>query len=89
MSSGLTFNRGFKKHFFSVGVHMTYASNDDFEIKSYLKQEAYLSKALIGYHYSSSKVDLNKGKSQIFSVCKIHRFSFEFDRFSIQFYDLF
>ncbi|MDG1915388.1 MAG: hypothetical protein P8I55_12480 [Crocinitomix sp.] len=57
MSSGLTFNRGFKKHFFSVGVHMTYASNDDFEIKSYLKQEAYLSKALIGYHYSSSKVD--------------------------------
>ena len=36
---------------------MTYASNDDFEIKSYLKQEAYLSKALIGYHYLSSKVD--------------------------------
>lgn len=56
-SSGLTFNKGSKKHFLSLGLHMTYASNSAIEFSSVLSQQAYLSNALIGYHYSAGKVD--------------------------------
>lgn len=57
LSSGFTYNCGIKKHFFSVGIHMIYASNDVIALESFLKQEAYLSNARIGYHYSTKKLD--------------------------------
>ena len=57
LSSGFTFNRGIKNHFISIGLHMIYASKDAIKIESYTNQEAYISKAIIGYHYSSRKLD--------------------------------
>jgi len=57
LSSGLTFNKGSKRHFLSLGLHMTYASNSAIEFNTILNQQAYLSNALIGYHYSTGKVD--------------------------------
>ncbi|MFT5823404.1 MAG: hypothetical protein ACI8ZM_004665 [Crocinitomix sp.] len=56
-SSGLTYSKGYNNHFLSFGMHMTYASNEELQVSSVLMQEAYLSKALIGYQYSAGKID--------------------------------
>lgn len=54
LSSGFTFNRGKKNHFFSIGIHTTYASKDALTINSFAKEAAYLSNAQIGYCYTSN-----------------------------------
>ncbi|NOQ72611.1 MAG: hypothetical protein GQ574_11445 [Crocinitomix sp.] len=56
-SSGLTYSKGNNNHFLTIGMHMTYASNEELQVSSILMQEAYLSKALIGYQYSAGKID--------------------------------
>lgn len=56
LSSGLTFNKGTENHFLSVGVHMTYATDRDYELKHTFDPTTYRSSPRLGYQFHKKSV---------------------------------
>ena len=57
VSSGFTFNKGINNHFFSIGLHLTYATDEPLDLQHLLSQTSHQQSPLIGYQYSTNQFD--------------------------------